>query len=87
MSTLHALTELLAEVLADDWDPDMPIGPETSFADDLELESIEFVVLAEKIQARFGADIDFVSWISAMELDAIIGLTVGEVVDFIDSCR
>ncbi|MEZ4320578.1 MAG: phosphopantetheine-binding protein [Myxococcota bacterium] len=85
MTTLSALTELLRDVLGDDWDDDQDIEMGTSFADDLELESIEFVVLAERIQERFGADVDFVTWISAMDLDAILGLTVGDVVRFIDS--
>ena len=30
--------------------------------------------------------IDFVGWISAKELDEIIGLTVGQLVEFIASC-
>ncbi len=85
MTTLAALTELLKDVLADDWDPDLDVGMTTSFADDLELESIEFVVLAERIQQRFGTDIDFVSWISDMDLDGIIGLSVGDVVRFIEA--
>lgn len=87
MTTLEALAELLQDVLADDWDPSTVVQMDTSFADDLELESIEFVVLAERIQERFGADIDFVTWISGMDLDGIIGLTVGEVVGFIDAER
>ena len=81
------LTALLAEVLADEWDDSLEVGMETAFADDLELESIEFVALAEKVQGHFGAHVDFVSWLSDLELDAIIGLTVGDVVVFIESTR
>ena len=54
--------------------------------DDLELESIEFVALAEALQNRYGAQVDFVSWISQKELDEIIDLTVGDVVQFISEC-
>ena len=63
-----------------------PLTLETSFNADLELESIEFVALAEKLQARFGNKVDFVGWISGKELDQIIGLTVGELVEFISTC-
>ena len=59
---------------------------ETSFNQDLELESIEFVALAEKLQQAYGASIDFSGWISGMDLDAIIGLRVGQVVEFIVRC-
>ncbi len=63
-----------------------PLTLETSFNGDLELESIEFVALAEKLQERFGNKVDFVGWISGKELDQIIGLTVGELVEFISQC-
>jgi acyl carrier protein len=64
-----------------------PIAMTTSFNGDLELESIEFVALAEKLQQHYGASVDFVGWISKKELDQIIALTVGELVEFIESCR
>ena len=64
-----------------------PIGMQTSFNADLELESIEFVALAEKLQEEYGVNVDFVGWISKKELDDIIALTVGELVEFIASCR
>jgi len=62
-----------------------PLTMTTTFNTDLELESIEFVALAEKLQEHYG--IDFVGWISNKELDQIIALTVGELVEFIVSCR
>jgi acyl carrier protein len=60
---------------------------ETSFGEDLELESIEFVALAERIQNEYGQSVDFVGWLSDKELEAIIALKVGDVVDFIVRCR
>jgi acyl carrier protein len=59
---------------------------ETSFGSDLELESIEFVALAEKLQARY-EKVDFVRWLSEKELEEIIELKVGDVVTYIDTCR
>ena len=51
---------------------------DTSFAEDLELESIEFVALAEVLQELYGERVDFVAWISKLELDEIIQLTWGK---------
>jgi len=85
-STLDTLAGFIREVLGEDWADEVEIGPDTSFADDLEMESIEFVALAELVQGHYGAHIDFVEWLSNLELDQIIGLTVGEVVEFIDRC-
>ena len=80
--------EILREIVGDDWLGDEPISMATSFSKDLELESIEFVALAEKLQNHYGADVDFVGWISKKELDQIIALTVGELVEMIGAaCR
>jgi acyl carrier protein len=84
---LRVIEECLVEVAGDELLIAGPITPATSFNGDLELESIEFVALAEKIQLRFGNHVDFVGWISKKELDQIIALTVGELVEFIAACR
>ena len=84
---LHTIEECLVEVAGDELLIAGPITQATSFNADLELESIEFVALAEKLQQRFGNQVDFVGWISKKELDQIIALTVGDLVGFIASCR
>ena len=84
---LATVTELILEVAGDELALTTPITLATSFNGDLELESIEFVALAEKLQAHYGPRIDFVGWISRKQLDEIIELTVGELVEFIGSCR
>ena len=84
---LETVRRLIVEVAGDEIALLSPITMETSFNADLELESIEFVALAEKLQQHYGARVDFVGWISTKELDQIIALTVGELVEFIQSCR
>ena len=84
---LQTVAELIRDVIGEDWVDDEEIGLDTSFSDDLELESIEFVALAEKLQARFGSQINFVAWLSEMELDRIIALQVGDLVEFISTCQ
>jgi len=83
---LATVAGFIREVIGEAWADDVEIGLSTSFTDDLELESIEFVALAEKLTGRWGDNVDFVAWISGMELDDIIGLTVGDVVEFIERC-
>ncbi len=85
--TLEIVSGLIREIVGDELAFDGPIDFDTKFSDDLELESIEFVALAEQLQQRFGSEVDFVKWISSKQLDEIIGLTVGECVEFIVSCR
>lgn len=84
---LAELTEMIGEVIGEDELLVVDeITLETSFNDDLELESIEFVALAELLMERYGERVDFVAWIADKELDAIIAMTVGELVAFIVAC-
>ena len=85
-AVLAKVAKLLREVIGEEWATDVEITRETSFTEDLELESIEFVALAEKLQNEFGARVDFAGWLANQELEQIIRLRVGEVVDFITRC-
>jgi acyl carrier protein len=83
---LEQLSGMLRDVIGEAWAEDVPIGLETSFSNDLELESIELVALAEKLQTTYGQRVDFAGWVAGKELGEIIGLRVGEVVEFIVEC-
>lgn len=84
---LATISEMIKEVIGEDWVRETPITMETSFVSDLEVESIELVALSEKIQAKYGETVDFPSWLSGMELEQIIALTVGQLVDYIAKCQ
>jgi acyl carrier protein len=83
---LEEVARMVREVIAEEWALDVPIVMSTSFARDLELESIEFVALAERLKERYGRTVDFAGWLSGMELKEIIGLSVGQLVEFIVRC-
>lgn len=85
-NVLAGVRTAIEKVIGEDWVLDEEITGETSFADDLEMESIEFVALAEILQLAYGDQLDFVAWLSQKDLDQIIGLTVGDVVEFISEC-
>ena len=76
---LDTLAGMIEEVMGED---DLGIAAETSFKDDLGFHSIQFVALAELIQERY-AELDFVSWFSAMRMPEILALRVGDVAAFI----
>ena len=84
---MATLEKVIREVIAEDWLDELEITAETSFNSDLELESIEFVALAERLESEFGDQVHFVEWLSGKELDEIINLKVGDVAEFITSCR
>ncbi len=83
---LSRLAAIIRETIDEEWVREIPITLDTSFSADLELESIEFVALAERLREEYGARVDFACWLAEKELGEIIGLRVGEVVDFIGAC-
>jgi aryl carrier-like protein len=75
-SMIEMVTDVLDGAVLD------PIEPGTAFRDGLGFDSIRFIALAELIQNRWDR-IDFVTWLQAKPLTAIMALTVGEVADFV----
>ncbi|SDT17086.1 hypothetical protein [Actinoplanes derwentensis] len=73
----------LAEVMGDEVLLAVEITEDTRFDDDLALESIEFVALGEYLREKYGDRVDFARFIAGMELDEIMSLTVGRLVQYI----
>jgi acyl carrier protein len=80
---LDVVRELLVEVIGPEYVVGLSIDMDTAFDLDLQMESLEFVVLAERLPDLFGPQVDFVSWLAGMELEEIIALTVGDLVTFV----
>ncbi len=82
-AVLEQIIDIIRKAVNEDWIEDFDIDASTRFNDDLELESIEFVNIAEKIQAHYGQHVGFIEWLSTMKIDEIIALTVGDLADFV----
>jgi acyl carrier protein len=76
---VQSLVTMILDVVGDSL---VDIEATTSFRDDLEFHSIQFVALAELIQERW-PDIDFVSWVSGKQREELLALRVGDVADFV----
>jgi acyl carrier protein len=83
---LEDVARMIREVVGEDWIQEKAIELTTSFSQDLELESIEFVALGERLQNHYGKSVNFVGWLSGKELDQILALKVGDLVEFIARC-
>ena len=83
---LAAITEMIGEIIGEDYLAEIHVTMDSMVTEDLELESIEFVALAEQLRNCYGERVDFVDWIAGMELDQIILLTVGQLVEFVVRC-
>ena len=78
---LTRLAEIISEVVGPDFLEGVEITRETTFSDDLGLESIEFVALADKLRAHY--DVDLVTFLADMDIDEIRAMSVGRLADHI----
>jgi acyl carrier protein len=83
-SVLDEITRMLAEVLGEEFLLDIEVSPRTSFSDDLALESIEFVHLSELLQQRYGERVNLAAFISGLDIDEIMAMTVGQLAGYIE---
>ncbi|WP_183559793.1 acyl carrier protein [Mucilaginibacter sp. SP1R1] len=81
------MKKFITEVIGEEFVEEMDITPESSFTKDLEMDSIEIVSFSEKIKAHFGNQIDFTGWLSSMDLDQLINLNLGMIINYIHECR
>jgi acyl carrier protein len=73
----------IRDVVGDWYYEECRIGLDSTFAEDMELESIEVMEIAERLIEEYEGRVDFVAWFADMELDDLIELTLGSVVGFI----
>ena len=84
---LQVVIAKIRATINEDWIQDFDIEADTRFNDDLELESIEFVKIADAIQAHFGTRLDIVGWLSGKSIQELIGLSVGDLAGFISGAQ
>jgi acyl carrier protein len=82
-TVLADVVGMLRTVVADLGLDDVEITRDTTFHDDLELESIDLVVLSGALREHYGEHVNFAEFIADLELDEIIALTVGRLVDHV----
>jgi acyl carrier protein len=84
---LQEISRILARVREDhDIADGIEITMDSTFQEDLELESIDLVELAGQLETRYGGRVNFAEFIADLDLDEIIELTVGRLVDFVVVC-
>jgi acyl carrier protein len=81
------MKQFITEVIGEEFVEEMDITPESSFTKDLEMDSIEIVAFSEKIKQHFGDQIDFTGWLSSMDLDQLIDLNLGTIINYIQECQ
>jgi acyl carrier protein len=61
------------------------ISEQSTFVADLEMDSIQIVQLAEGINELYGKQVNFLGLLSDKSLKELLKLTVGDIVEFIET--
>ncbi|MBO4210753.1 acyl carrier protein [Micromonospora echinofusca] len=88
MSTAQAtiladLTEMIHAVLGE-FAADTEITMDTTFRDELGMESIDVVALAGRLQSRYGNSVNFAHFVAKLDLENVRELRVGQLVEHIE---
>ncbi|MDT3446350.1 MULTISPECIES: acyl carrier protein [unclassified Pseudofrankia] len=85
-SSVLAETNAMINELVDKYgSPPVQVTMDTLFHDDLELESIDLVTLGVMLAARYGEQVSMAEFLADKDLVDVIGLRVGELVDYVVS--
>ena len=82
-TVLAEIARMLRTVLDEYGLDDIEITMQSRFTEDLELESIDLVTLAGSLEERYGRQVNFAEFVADLELEEIIGLTVGRLVEYV----
>ncbi len=80
---LADISEMLHAILAD-FGVDTEITMDTTFSHDLEMESIDVVSLAGRLQVRYGNSVNFAHFVAGLDIDSVRVLRVGQLVEHIE---
>jgi acyl carrier protein len=81
-AVLADVDTMLRSVLGD-FGPDAEITMDTTFRDDLGMESLDVVSLAGRLQARYGNSVNFALFVSTLDVASVGELKIGQLVDYI----
>jgi acyl carrier protein len=79
---LADIDAMLRAVLGD-FDDGVEITVDSTFRDDLGLESLDVVSLAGRLQARYGNAVNFAQFVAGLDMASMGELRVGQLVDYI----
>jgi acyl carrier protein len=82
-SVHRTVVDTIIEVVGQEFYEVCEVGLDSTFAEDIELESMEMMEIAERLMLTYEGRVDFVAWFADMELEEIVELTLRVLVEFI----
>ena len=82
-TVIRADIEAMLRAVLGDFGTDLPIELDSTFRDDLGMESLDVVSLAGRLQSRFGDSVNFAQFVAGLDVSSMAELKVGDLVDFV----
>jgi acyl carrier protein len=78
----QTVVSTIIEVVGQEFYEESEITLESTFSEDVELESTEVMEIAERLMETYEDKIDFVAWFGEMELEDLVDLTLRDLIEF-----
>lgn len=82
-AVLEEISSMLLRVLDQYGLDDVEISMDTTFHDELGLESIDLVTVGSMLTDRYGEQVNLAAFLADLDIDDVIGMRVGLLVDFV----
>lgn len=77
------VVDTIIEVVGQEFYEESEINLDSTFAEDVELESTELLEIGERLIEIYDGKVDFVEWFADMDLEDIIDISLRDFVNFI----
>jgi acyl carrier protein len=85
-TVLAEITDMIRLILDEYGLEETEITMDTKFHEDLDMESIDLVTLGGQLADRYGDRVNFAEFIANLDLDEIISLEIGRLVNYVVGC-
>ena len=82
-TVIRADIEAMLRAVLGDFGTDLPIELDSTFREDLGMESLDVVSLAGRLQSRYGDSVNFAQFVAGLDVSSMAELEVGDLVDFV----
>ena len=82
---LSDVSKIIVDVIGEEYLGDYVMTPETSF-EELDLESIDIVVMAEKLKTFYGEKLTLDDWWEELQEKQNLEVRAGDLVEYIKKC-
>jgi acyl carrier protein len=78
------IVEVTTEIIGADVAEFLVFTKQSSFIKDMEMDSLQIIHLATRVNETYGEKADFIGWLSAQPINELLDLTIGDVAAFLE---